>query len=81
MLGALAGLGSDVSSIKSPFVPRKDAPAAGREEATESRVERQQRGKEGEDKEARREINLGINLGDLTPRGNLYDCEYKGVAR
>lgn len=76
MLGALAGLGLDASSIKSPFVPRKDTPAAGREEATESRVERQQRVKEGEDKEARREINLG----ELAPPSNLYGCEYKGVA-
>src|ERR1700738_3049440 len=59
MLGALAGLGLDVSSIKSPFVPRKDVPAAGREEATESRVERQQRGREGEGKEARWAIHSG----------------------
>jgi hypothetical protein len=75
MLGALAGLGLDISSINSPFVTRKDAPAAGREEATESRVERQQRGKEGEGKEARREIHLG----DPTPRAICTVVNAKGL--
>jgi hypothetical protein len=49
---------------------------AGREEATESRSERQQRGTEREGKEARWEIGgRGPNC-----RGNADECEYKGVA-
>src|ERR1700730_13136783 len=75
MLGAWAGLGSDVSSIKSPFVPRKDVPVAGREEATESRVERQQRVREGDGKEARWEIHSGNPI----PRAICMVVNTKGL--
>src|SRR5712692_9446630 len=56
MLPDLVELGLEVWSIK---ISVWDLRAGAREEATESRVERQQRGKEGEGKEASRQIGGG----------------------